>query len=235
MNVEEIENMTIKNCPICKGKSIGDFTMENNFVKINYCSCVEKFKRYCKYNEAGISQEWWDFNLEDIEKDFSKSILEDIRFFQNNVTACIINKAQFHFHGKHGDGKNLISNMMLKSSISGGHKCKFLSASFEIIDYLFAGRVSDLMQYDFLVLDEIDKIMGNRIVDTCNVIVHLMEYKSLVLLSNSSISDFSTKLHYPQNFIDRLKNMKDVPFPDVNYRGKFLNKFDTIKENFKSK
>lgn len=234
MGIEELKKKYIDNCPLCKGSMVEEYTpLEQNskfFIKMKECSCVETFKKYCKYSDANISQEWWEFGINDLEKDFSQNILEDVKFFIKNVEMCVLNKSQFHFHGKNGNGKNLISNIMLKAVVEKRFKGRFFSA-FEILDYLYTGESQELMAYDFLVIDEVDKVLSNKIADTCNVIIHLMEYKSLIILSNSTPTDFLTKLRYPQNFIDRIKNIKDVTFPDLNYREKILNKFDTLKKS----
>ena len=227
MNFKEIEALTVKKCGICKGESFLIKHVNNQYI-LEDCKCVDELKRDLKYDVAKISQEWWKFGIDDLEKDFPKNIIDDIKYFQDNVRNCVLNKVQFYFWGRNGNGKNLLSILMLKSLIDKGYKGIFMS-SFEILNYLYTGNTDNLMVYDFIVLDEVDKVMSNKITDTCNVIIHLLEYKSLVLLSNTSPSDLSIKLRYPQNFIERIKNVKEIKFPDKDYRGKFQNKFDALK------
>lgn len=223
MNIEEF---VYKKCKTkeCEGKfyCLGKDGIEN-------CKCHNKLLSYSKYQEARIPLEWWEFKDYHIEKDFSKEILKKYNFFKENINLCLKNRVQFWFYGGVGTGKTTISHLMLKDVVDNNIKGLRISG-FEVIDYLYHDRKSEMDDKEFLVIDEFDKLKKSTIDDFCNLVSYYLEDKSIILSGNKNL-DMLKNEGYPDFFIDRLKSLTKITFKSDSYRGKIKDKFNSLMEN----
>lgn len=227
MNIEEIQKHILSGCNDCNGTFYETKMGDDGQVTIDNCKCFQKLLNYVKYDKAGIGQDWWQFELSDIEEDFDKKVLKDVMVFLNNIKACVINKVQLFFYGKHGRGKTTMATLLLKSILKEGHTAQLIKAR-HIIDKLYSGQIDDLYKLDFLVVDEFDKIngTGNYLQDFSATLTDLMDNIGIIMISNKGVDE----LNYPEFLMDRLKSIKLIEFKGKNYRSSFQSKFDLIKK-----
>lgn len=228
MNIEHIKEAVRKECKgdFCKG-TWHEIDLNEGKPKMVDCRCLTKLKKYVSYESSGITQEWWNFNISDIEEDFEKKILKDIKWFINNTKQCLVNKTQFLFFGSNGVGKTTMSILMAKGVIDLGYKALIINSK-DLIDYLYNGNIHIFDDIDFLVIDELDKIRKNVVEDFCSEMISLMDKKTLVLISNLDMSQL--KIKFPDYFYDRLNTLYKIKFPTRNYRRQFKSKFEMLKE-----
>lgn len=219
--MENIKEFVYNQCDTkeCGGKFT---TMEHDGdnVIIKDCKCYDKLVKYHKYNEAGIPDEFFNFDVEDIAEDFDKKILDMLSIFTEKIKMCMVNKAKFWFYGINGRGKTTISVLMLKRVLEAGYTGKIIKA-FELLKYLYNGDIEELDVLDFLVVDELDKLTmrDNQIMDFSNIVTDYMDKKSMIFVTNKSVEDIKTEKIYPVYFIDRLDSFEKVQFKSSrNYR-----------------
>lgn len=230
MTPEQIKEYLLQSCHDCNGTFYETTIDENGQVKIDNCKCFHKLLNYTKFDNAGIGQDWWQFAIEDVEEDFDKKIMKDVKIFMDNIKVCVINKAQLYFYGKHGRGKTTIAILLLKEVIKQGYKAQIVKAR-HVIDKLYTGSIDQLYSLDFLVIDEFDKInsVGNQQHDFSLTVSDLMDNMGMIFVSNKSISE----LNYPEILIERLNSTSKYEFKGKNYRGNFESKFEAIKKSLK--
>lgn len=221
MNIEEkIISECEKNS--CNGKF---YELTEN--GIENCKCFHKLIKYNKYDKAKIPIEFWGFEEDEIVDNFDKEILKDYHLFKTNVNKLVEDKADFFFHGTVGTGKTTIAILMLKDVLDAGYK-GILINGFELINYLYTDRKSELDEMDFIVIDEMDKVMKKTIDDFCNVVSSYFGKKGMILLGNTDIEKLRLK-GYPEFFVDRLKELEIVEFFSESLRGTFASKFKKFK------
>lgn len=196
---------------------------------IQECKCYEKLIKYSRYEKAKIPELYWEFTADIIVEKFNKKILEDYKFFSDNVHECVNNKVDFFFYGTVGTGKTTIAILMLKDVLDAGYSGIFLNG-FELINYLYSDKKSELDEMDFIVVDEMDKVMKKTIDDFCNVVSSYFGKKNIILLGNTDLADLRLK-GYPEFFIDRLKELEIVEFKSDSLRGDFKSQFKKTKLN----
>jgi len=232
MTTEEIKKYILSKCNDCEGRFYEIVTDQDEFdkIKIKNCKCYPKLLRYTNYNDAGISIEWWDFTIKDVEPDFDKKILKDVNFFIHNVKKCIINKTQFFFSGENGVGKTTMALLMLKAVIDNGYKGIFVHSK-DIIKHLYNGEIDLYNDKDFIIVDEVDKIRDNIVNDFSFELLGWMDKKAIVFISNQKLEWLKSKV--PTFLYDRLKSTYVIQFPDKDYRNQFKSKFEALKEDAK--
>lgn len=228
MTTEEIKQYILSNCNDCEGRFY-EIDIRGKDTIIKNCKCYPKLLKYSKYNESGINIEWWDFTINDVEKDFDKKVLKDVKFFIDNIKSNIVNKSQFFFYGDNGVGKSTMALLMLKAVIDSNYKGIFVNSK-DIIHHLYNGDIDLYDDKDFIVIDELDKIRSNVVNDFCFEVLSFMDKKSLVLISNQKMEWFKSKV--PTFFFDRLKSTYSISFPDRNYRKQFKSKFEALKDTY---
>lgn len=237
MNSQDLQNIIYNQCT--------NKACEENFTRwqllepdgagkmnIVYCPCYLRMERWKKYLDANIPFEWFGFEITDIQPDFSQTILKnEVEPFIKHVKTFVTNRGQYMFIGDPDSGKTVISLLMLKAVIDAGIKGKIISAS-EIISLLYDRRIKELDEYDFLVIDEIDKLehRNSMVLDFCNICASFMSNKSLILISNRSVNDIKSDYKYPEFFSDRLNLLKIIKFESKHYRERLKSKVDEIKD-----
>lgn len=228
MNVEEIKQYILSSCHDCNGTFVETSMDDNGQIKIDNCKCFQNLLNYSKYDKAGIGQDWWTFHLADIEADFDKKILKEVKEFTDKLKRCVVNKVHLFFFGKHGRGKTTIATVLLKEIVTAGYKGRMVKAR-QVIDILYSGQIKNLFELDFLVIDEFDKInsVGNQLSDFALTVSDLMDEMGVILVSNKGIEE----LGYPTVLMERLESTSKLEFKGKNYRRNFESKFELIKKN----
>ncbi len=231
--MDNIKDFVYNQCPTkqCGGKFTVMEEVDGKIV-IKDCECYSKLVRYHKYNEAGIPDEFYEFDVDDIAKGFDKQILGMVDFFTKKLKMCMINKAKFWFYGTNGIGKTTISVIMLKRILEAGYTGKIIKA-FELLKYLYAGNIEELDRLDFLVVDELDKLTerDSQVKDFSNIVTDYIDKKAMIFITNKSVEVIKGEKIYPLYFIERLDSFEKTQFKSsINYRkGKSI--FSIIKEN----
>lgn len=230
MTTEQIKEYLLKSCNDCNGTFYETKIDDSGKMTIDNCKCFQKLLNYSKFDRAGIGQDWWQFSIDDIEVDFDKKILEDVKLFMDNIETCVLNKAQLYFYGKHGRGKTTMAILLLKEIILKGYKAEIVKAR-HIIDRLYKGEIDSLYNLNFLIIDEFDKIspVANHQNDFSLIVSDLMDNMGVIFVSNKGIED----LHYPEIIVERLNATSKYEFKGKNYRGNFESKFELIKKSLK--
>ena len=235
MNKEQIKNRAYNQCPFdhrcekeCTKWAILEQVNEDQ-LQIKPCPCAEKVERHYRYFTANIEPEYWDFTVDSIDEDFDQSIIDDyVSVFINKTSACVVNKVSILFHGSSGSGTTSIAVIILKHCLDAGYKGRIFTAT-EIINKLYGAKISDLYDYDILVIDGIDRLNKDMLKqDFSLAMADLMEKKAVVFTSLVP----PHKLHgYHQDFINRISNIPNVKFKDINFREAMASKFDSVKES----
>lgn len=223
MTNEQLFDYIYAQCP--------DKECEKRFYVINEngvqnCKCMTKLTQYKRYSDANIPLEFWEFTTEDIDPEFDKNILKNYKFFKNNIEKCILNKVQFWFTGHNGLGKTTISLLMLKDVLDSGYKGLIINA-FELITMLYKDRENELHDYDFIVVDEFDKLKKSTIDDFSNIVCSYMDKKSVILSGNKNIKQLE-ETGYPDFFLDRLEMFTKFEFKGKSFRKQIMSKFETL-------
>lgn len=234
MTKEEIKKKVYKDCPY-DHKCEKEFTRwsileetENNEAKIVPCPCAEKADRYYRYMKAGVEPEYWSFEFEDLHENFNKDILDEYAsVFIKKTKACIDNKACLWFYGRSGSGTTSLAVLILKHILDSGYKGRILTAN-DVVSILYHKDISELKDYDFLVIDAVDRISNQVAYNFSIVVSELIDKKSIIFTSMIHSSKLSPSYH--DDFTDRVKNIPNVKFPDINFREKVQSKFDAVKD-----
>ncbi len=139
--IELFRTKIIKACPSCKGKSCQ--------------KCLSQYSRIVRYAEAGIPVDYWllswktfsgDVNL----KNAIKTKLDDLDLmFESGESLAII--------GNFGTGKTYAGCSILKKAIMKDYNCCYMTMA-EIVSNILSkeSRLSDIIEKDFLMIDEVD-------------------------------------------------------------------------------
>lgn len=152
---------TVLECPNCS---------KNNSNLVNACDrCKTINMALLRYSEANIPVRYWNLSVSPEEFSGDKILLnkyeevsKDIRdSYQKGVCLC--------FAGSNGLGKTLISTSILKRAVEKGYTALYTTLS-DIVNVLVSASSEEkniarkeLMQVDFLVIDEFDpRHMGSE-------------------------------------------------------------------------
>lgn len=203
--------------------------IDGNRAKIVPCPCSLQADKYYQYAEAGIEQEYWDFTIDKIDKEFDKSILENyVNVFKDKVDACIKNKIALWFWGNTGSGTTTIAIIMLKIALDAGFNGKIIPAR-EIISILYSKNrdISELNEYDFLIIDGVDRINNNVAKNFSITMSEIMDKKATIFTSLIPATDLND--NYYIDFRDRATSIPNVKFKPINFRKKYESRFEAIK------
>lgn len=123
------------------------------------CSnCAGKISRMRGYANAGIPVVYWGLPFKNFEGD--PRFAESIRVILRDIDGFYDDGKSYAFIGNLGTGKSYAACCILKASIVAGYDCHY-SQMAEIVNNLLSGRdskgyLSDLLEYDVLVIDEFD-------------------------------------------------------------------------------
>lgn len=236
MTKEEIKNKVYNSCPDdhrCETELTRWSVLEQvgeDTAKIIPCPCAEKVERHYRYDRAGIGQEFWAFNFSKLDKEFDKKIIDNyVNVFLQKTEDCIKNKVCLWFHGSSGSGTTLVAILVLKHILDSGFKGKIISAN-QIISLLYSQRISELDEYDFLVIDSVDNIQrdSSAVKRFSLVASEFIDTKSIIFTSAIPVSKLTND--YDIDFINRVDNVPSVKFKDINFRENISSRFDAVKE-----
>lgn len=151
----QIRSEIVDTCTICGGVGY----LEEDQGIVNPCKCMTVFLYVMELVEAGIAQAYWHLSLDTLKIsseyiDLTKMILKKIHRFRKHGLGVL-------FLGTNGIGKTSLMAEIGKEAIVQGYKVKYLSAQ----SYVDSTKVRDsaelmaeLLQNDFILLDELDKV-----------------------------------------------------------------------------
>lgn len=144
---------TLLNCQECS--QIDNVQLSNSCTKCSYIN-----KALIRFSESNIPFKYWNFKMSNFKGDASLVSLY-------NDTVEDLNKAYaeglaFCLAGNHGSGKTTIVTSLLKHACTKGFSCLYVTLS-DIVSVTVSGPTDekfmarkDLLQVDFLVIDEFD-------------------------------------------------------------------------------
>ncbi len=122
--------------------------------------CRKKISRITKYAVAGIPIDYWLLPFKNFSGDpnFKKAISSRIR----NIDGLYAKGESLGFVGNLGTGKTYAACCLIKKAIVSGYEAKYVNMS-DVVNGLVSKSsdnsqyLSELMNVDFLVIDEFDK------------------------------------------------------------------------------
>lgn len=138
-----------ENCINCKGKGC--------------IICASQFD-YCEqYAKAGIPILYWSLGLEDL--DINGIGVKEVTNYSNRLKMAYEDGKGIFLYGKNGNGKTLSACAIAKQAIREGYSVRFTFLGEIIsafIDTMYDGKQreklkQDILEVDFLILDDIDK------------------------------------------------------------------------------
>ena len=133
---------------------------ENCECESGCAKCNSKINRSIKYYKSDIPIDYWDksfknFNSNNILKNKIRPYISDIDGFYDDGKSILM-------VGTLGTGKTYMASSMLKMAITKGYSCKYINMV-DIISNIISNNsinsgefIDSIINYDFLVIDEID-------------------------------------------------------------------------------
>lgn len=151
-----IRTEIVDTCKICNGTG---YLEEIHLGVANPCKCMMVFNYIMDLVETGIANAYWHLDLETLAMapeyiDLVKLILKSIHRFRRHGLGVL-------FLGTNGVGKTSLMAEIGKEAIIQGYKVKYLSAQSYVDSTKTTDSVElmcDLLQNDFILLDELDKV-----------------------------------------------------------------------------
>jgi DNA replication protein DnaC len=232
---EQIKQRLYSSCPLdhkcekeCTRWSLFEQISDTQF-KIVPCPCAEKLDRHVRYSEAGIERAYWDFTVNDIDSDFDQSVLDEyVNVFMEKTDKCIDSKVSILFYGSSGSGTTSLAVLILKQCLDCGYKGKVFTAN-ELINKMYSAKISDLYDYDILVVDGVDKLNKESLKqDLSSLLSDVMDKRAVIFTSLIPSIKF---VGYHSDFINRIKNIPNVKLKDINFRELHESRFEVVKES----
>lgn len=131
--------------------------------------CGDQFNVLLKLAEAGVPTKFWDYTLDtcDYLQDNTRS---KVQSYINKIDKAFNKGIGLYCYGSNGVGKTLCVSIILKETIKKGYSARFtnLSEAITILSNRTFNRNSDsatyqkeIIEVDFLVLDDLTKIYKN--------------------------------------------------------------------------
>ena len=139
----------VANCPHCQGR------------KCPICS--KQFALYLTLARSQVPMKLWDFEVDSID---AVEVRDRIKAYVGNLKEASLKGYGLYLYGSNGVGKSMSAAIILKNAIRMGYEhVRFIHMS-EVVTMFFDGMYNkdlrreyekDILEAEFLVLDEIDK------------------------------------------------------------------------------
>jgi hypothetical protein len=222
--VERLKNSTIGK--VCKNKCQGKGALLKDNIFIN-CICVEEFEKQLRLIQSNIPKKYWDFDLRNLTKDYSKSNelpLKIIKGYTDKIKDMINKGVGLYIQGAHGLAKTALSYYILKEGIKQEIVCYSISMS-QLTKLLYDIRLEenknriDWIKNDveLLVIEEIEKdynvdqsttFLGSLVNDFFRSLYD--NKKALIINSNLTKKALRDSKIHAANVIDRFEELVDV-------------------------
>lgn len=130
---------------------------------------AEEFEIYIRLAKAGIPPKYWDHNLDDLDR-ANAHVRNKLATYCEKFEKVLERGQGLFLVGSNGTGKTLSACMVLKEALKKGYTARFIMLN-EIVSMMTDSTYDrsarqkfneEVMEVDFLVIDDITKIYKNR-------------------------------------------------------------------------
>jgi len=218
---------------VCQGLCNGTGAIFNGAV-FESCSCSKEFLRRASYVGANIPKKYWDFNLQHLTPEFSKSnevSINVIKKYCTDIERVIEEGIGLYVQGVSGLAKTSLAFCIVKEALE--HNIPSYSIRMSQLTKLLFEAINDEQkkaELDFirdgarlLLIDEIEKdynvadpgkFAGNLVNDFFSYIYD--SQKALIVTSNIPKTDL--KAVHAFNIVDRLQELIDIILVGESFR-----------------
>ena len=237
-SLEKLERIK-KNCEKCSGSGLVPRRTEEGLY-LDDCDCTKAIEEKIKLVEANIQEQYWDFSIEDINKDFKEENCKQLDLVNKYIDELGKNIEEGNgiwFFSSPGLGKSTVISSILKKAIDKGYNSYYMRTSHMVslkFDALRNRESSRLINYiidhvDILALEELEKVYLVNDDSMANQLFYEFlsdmydTRKALLISTNQPRIDVSKKL--PTFIQDRLRHLDEVIFTgDGSKRKNFYDK-----------
>jgi len=232
---EEIE--TLKSSIIgkfCKNKCDGKGAFLKDKVFTN-CECVNEFEKRLRLIQANIPKKYWDFDLRNLTKEYSKNNeipLKIIKNYTDKIKDMVDKGVSLYIQGSHGLAKTALSYYILKEGIKQDVVCYSISMS-QLTKLFYEIRLEENKNriewikndVELLVIEEVEKdynvenatsFIGSFVNDFFRVIYD--NKKALIINSNLSKKGLKDSKIHASNVVDRFEELVDIILVGESFR-----------------
>jgi DNA replication protein DnaC len=224
---EEVESLKLSTIgKVCNNKcgGRGALLINSNFLN---CDCVDEFERQLRLLQSNIPKKYWDFNLENLTKEYSDNNnipLTIIKSYISKIKEMAEKGVGLYIQGSYGLAKSALSFYILKEAIKEKIVCYSINMSqltnlfYDFKDSKNTDRIEWIKEYvQLLVVEEIEKdynieksntYAGSLVNDFFRVIYD--NKKSLILTSNLPKKKLREDKIHADNVIDRFEELVDI-------------------------
>lgn len=166
------------NCPICKGICIH----KSDHDKWTKCECLEKYGAAYALYAAKIPKEYHVLTIDDFDPEWQRENAHSFNramSYSRQLQKALDTRFGLYLWGDSGGGKTLIAVLLLKRAIREGFTTYFILLRDLIkiaLDGLHNSSIQEdveklMLETDFLVIDDVDKVTAAREQDLVNTVV----------------------------------------------------------------
>ena len=232
---EEVESLRISLIgKFCNNKCQGRGAILKDSI-FNSCICVEEFEKHLRLLQSNIPKKYWDFDLRNLTKDYSKNnelALKIIKNYSDKIREMVDKGVGLYVQGSHGLAKSALSYYILKEAIKSDIVCYSINMSqltklfYDIREEGSKERIDWIKEYvELLLVEEIEKdynvdksntYAGSMVNDFFRAIYD--NKKALILTSNLTKDALRKNKVHAENVIDRFEELVDVILTGDSFR-----------------
>jgi DNA replication protein DnaC len=160
-----VKKIIVGDCSLCGGegyKHTDKVDSETMGQDVKLCHCAKLWKFRLAQMKANIPKEFWD--VENMTVMANQECFDLIQKYVDHIENAFENGLGFLMIGENGVGKTTAATMILAKAIRAGHTAFYTTLS-DLVDAFYKSvkddwvveKLAELLDVDFLVLDEMDK------------------------------------------------------------------------------